>query len=101
MYMFLKNNFFNKQDSMYRDIYRYGYGGQLSERNQSDFYLLEKGLENVNNLEVATLAELNSETLMNFLEIQEYIYLNKAIEITETTDSLKKHSGFARLKKGF
>ncbi len=96
-----ENDFFNRQDSMYKDIARYGLGGQLSERNQSDFSLLCKSLENVNDLEITTLRELNSEMLMNFLEIQEFIYLNKPLEIVETTDSLKKHAGFAHLQKDF
>jgi hypothetical protein len=95
------NDFFNRQDKMLKDIYRYSVKGLLSERNQSDFNLWVKSLENVNNLKITSLKELNSEILMNFLEIQENIYLNKPIEIVETTDSLKKHIEFAHLQKDF
>jgi hypothetical protein len=39
--------------------------------------------------------------LMNFLEIQQSIYLDKPIEIVETTDSLNKYIEFAHLQKVF
>src|ERR1035437_2169659 len=95
------NNFFSRQNEMIQDLYRYSNKGLLNERNQSDFNLWVKSLYNVNSISVSTLKELNSEILMKLLEIQEGIYLDKPIEIVETTDSLKKYIEFAHLQKDF
>jgi hypothetical protein len=95
------NDFFNRQNEMIKDIYRLSLNGSLSKRNQSDFNLWLKSLDNVNDLKISNLKELNSEMLMNFLEIQESIYLDKPIEIVETTDSLNKYIEFAHLQKDF
>jgi hypothetical protein len=96
-----ENDFFNKQNEMIKDIYRHSLNNSLSKRNQSDFNLWIKSLDNVNDLKISNLKELNSEILMNFLEIQESIYLDKPIEIVETTDSLNKYIEFAHLQKDF
>ena len=86
---------------MIQGLYNYSNKGLLNERNQSDFNLWVKSLKNVNSIKISTLKELNSEMFMNLLEIQETIYLDKPIEIVETTDSLKKYSEFAHLQKNF
>lgn len=95
------NDFFTRQNEMLKDIYSHSIKGLLNERNQSDFNLWVKSLGNVNSIKISSLKELNSEMFMNLLEIQESIYLDKPIEIVETTDSLKKYIEFAHLQKDF
>lgn len=96
-----ENDFFNRQDEMIRAIYSTSSQGLLNERNQADFDLWVKSLQNVNSLNISSLRELNSQVLMNLIEIQEKIYLDKPVEIVETTDSLRKYTGIARLQKDF
>lgn len=95
------NDFFNRQNQMYFDIYNLGNKDSLSSRNQRDFYLFTHSLERVNSLQITSLKELNSEEVMSLLEIQQFIELNVPINIVETTNSLKKHIEFAHLQSDF
>jgi hypothetical protein len=95
------NDFFNRQNQMYLDIYNLGNKDSLSSINQTYFQLFSLSLDRVNNLKITSLRELNSEEVMRLLEIQQFIELNIPLGIVETTNSLKKHIEFAHLQKDF
>ncbi|MCK4678180.1 MAG: hypothetical protein KAT48_08625 [Bacteroidales bacterium] len=96
-----KHDFFNRKNQMYRDIFNYASQHSFSDRNFRDFVLLSISLDYVNSFNISSLKELNSEALIKLVQLQQTIYLYKAIDIVETTDSLKRHIEFAHLQKGF
>lgn len=96
-----ENDFFNKKNQMYIDIFKFAHYDSLSPRNFRDYILLANSLYCVNSLNISSLQQLNSSEITNLVYLQQSIYLNMAINIVETTDSLIKHTEFAHLQKDF
>ena len=96
-----KNNYFDLKDKMYYDIYKYEKDDTISERNYRDYILLAKSLYAINSLNIETLKQMNSNVLTNLMFLQQSVYLNSALNIAETTDSLLKYKSFAHWQSDF
>ncbi len=96
-----KHEYFTIKPKMYDAIFKSAHKGLLSPRNERDFILLAKSLYSINTLKIESLKQLNSNFLANLMFLQQNVYLNSAINITETTDSLKKYNEFANWQAGF
>ena len=95
------NDYFNRKNKMYQDIFRYSIKDSISERDYNDFITLALSLQSTNSLKINTLKELNSQAVTNLTFLQQTVYLNNAINIVETNDLLRIHSEFAHLQRDF
>jgi hypothetical protein len=96
-----QQDYFNTKPAMYQDIFRYASGGSNSERDYRDFMLLAVSLHCINNLNITSLAELNAESTTSLTFLQNMVYMNSAINLTESIDSLRKYQDFAKWQKDF
>lgn len=96
-----QNDYFNMKPAMYQDIFKHASSGSVSGRDYRDFMQLAVSLHCINNLNISSLSELNSESTTNFTFLQNLVYMNSAINLTESIDSLKKYEGFAKWQKDF
>lgn len=98
---YARNDFFNKQNEMYKAIFKYASTNSMNERDHQDFVLLSTSLDCINSLKISTLKELNSQAITNLAYLQQNIYLNSALNLVESIDSLKAYKEFAHLQKDF
>ncbi|HHN47758.1 MAG TPA: hypothetical protein ENN08_02295 [Bacteroidales bacterium] len=96
-----QQDYFNMKPAMYQDIFRYTSGGSNSERDYRDFMLLAVSLHCINNLNITSLAEMNAETTSSLTFLQNMVYMNSAINLTESIDSIRKYQDFAKWQKDF
>lgn len=96
-----QQDYFNMKPAMYQDIFRFASGEAVSARDYRDFMLLAVSLHCINNLNITSLSELNSESTTNFTFLQNLVYMNSAINLTESIDSLRKYEDFAKWQKEF
>jgi len=96
-----QNDYFNIKPAMYQDIFKYASVDTVSERDYRDFMLLAVSLHCINNLNLSSLAALNAESTTSMTFLQNMIYMNSAINLTESIDSLKKYEDFAKWQKDF
>jgi len=98
---YVKNDFFNKQNDMYTAILKYASTDSINERDYRDFVLLTTSLHALNSLKISTLKELNSQPVTNLAYLQQEIYLNSALNLVESIDTLKAYKEFAHLQNDF
>lgn len=96
-----QQDYFSMKPAMYQDIFKHASSGIVSERDYRDFMLLAVSLHCINNLNIISLVELNSESTANFTYLQNLVYMNSAINLTESIDSLMKYKDFAKWQKEF
>jgi len=90
------HNFFKLKNQMYEAIFKYALSDSVTKRNYRDFILLSKSSYAINTLNINSLKELNSQELSSLMFLQQNVYQYSALNIVESTNSLKKYVDFAK-----
>ena len=96
-----KENFREKENKMFGEIFNLYKHNQLNEQSKMDFEILLAYLSNYSELKFSSLRESNSDVATRFLMLKNKVNYDLMISIVKNTKQLKKWIKFAELRKSF
>lgn len=91
-----EHRYFERQDSMWRDMLALYRADKLSRKNREDMDLIIQVM-NYNDMKFTSPRDMNSSMTMGYLALREYILYQKLVSIVESEEMLNRWKGFARL----
>lgn len=91
-----EHRYFERQDSMWRDVMSLYRADKLSRKNWEDMELILQVM-NYNDMKFASPRDMNSSMTMGYLSLREYILYQKLVSIVETEELLSRWRSFVRL----
>lgn len=91
-----EHRYFERQDSMWRDMLALYRADKLSRKNREDMDLIMQVM-NYNDMEFHSPRDMNSSMTMGYLSLREYILYQKLVSIVESEERLNHWKSFARL----